>query len=204
MSKSVKPLLIFIHGFNSSSFALKPCQLSKYLKEKQCDQYCIAPDLNFQPAAAITQLEQLVEENCEQLDITLIGSSLGGYYATYLAEKYDLRVVHINPTIYPCVLLADYLGTNTNLYTKEEYELRAEHIDQLKKIEVEKVSKPEKHIIYLQTADDILDFREAAEKYKHSWVIIEQGDSHGFENFEWIILGIMVFSEMDGLVSTKP
>ncbi len=191
------PLIIYLHGFNSSPASFKARQLGKYLAEKQLACHYLVPELDVEPATAIKNLQNLVVEYKDRCDITLIGSSLGGYYATYLSEAYDLKVVHINPAVFPAQLLEDCIGINTNYHTDEQYEFTREHIAQLKDFEVVTISKPENHLVFLQTADDTLDYRDAARKFRHCHLCLEKGGSHGFDNFERIIPRIMAFSGMD-------
>jgi hypothetical protein len=190
------PLIIYLHGFNSSPLSFKALQLGQYLdtiKSSNCYQ---VPELDFEPAVAIKNLQKLILKHLNQYDITLIGSSLGGYYATYLSEEFDLKAVHINPVIFPAILLEDYLGANANFHTNEPYQLTRRHLEQLKNIETGPVSKPENHLVFLQTADDTLDYRDAVNRFRHCNVQVEQGGSHGFEHFERIIPQILAFSGM--------
>ena len=90
--------------------------------------------------------------------VCLIGSSLGGYYATWLAEQYDCRAVLINPAVRPYDFFEEYLGFNTNYYTAEQYELTMDHIEQLREIEVEQISNPDRYLMMLQTGDEVLDY----------------------------------------------
>lgn len=145
---------------------------------------------------AINKIQKLILKHLNQCDITLIGSSLGGYYATYLSEEYDLKAVHINPAIFPATLLEDCLGTNANFHTNESHQLTHRHLEQLKNFEKGPISKPENHLVFLQTGDDTLDYRDAMNKFRHCNVQVEPGGTHGFENFERIIPQIMTFSGM--------
>jgi hypothetical protein len=190
------PLIIYLHGFNSSPLSFKARQLGQFLDKINCAHCYRVPALAIAPALAIKKIQKLILKHLNQCDITLIGSSLGGYYATYLSEEYDLKAVHINPAIFPATLLEDYLGVNTNFYTNESYRLTHRHLEQLKDIETGPISKPENHLVFLQTADDTLDYRDAVNKFRHCEVHIEQGGSHGFEHFERIIPLIMTFSGM--------
>lgn len=122
----------------------------------------------------------------------LIGSSLGGYYATWLAETFGLRAAVVNPSVRPYELLMRYLGDNANLHTDEHYELGAEHVDQLRDLEVE-IRRPEALMYLVQTGDETLDYREAVEKYTGCTGIIEAGGSHGFDDFENRIPAILEF-----------
>ena len=115
-------MLIYIHGFNSSPASFKANLLKKYVAKKHISDRLHVPFVPANPLQAIDTLKTLVEKNIvekrlqERCPVCLIGSSLGGYYATWLAEQYDCRAVLVNPAVRPYELFEDYLGTNTNLY----------------------------------------------------------------------------------------
>lgn len=194
----IKPaLLIYLHGFNSSPDSFKARFLKDYLSRRGAEKRCLVPALSHQPAVALASVQQLIEQYLDAAEITLIGSSLGGYYATRLAEQYGLRAVLINPAVYPYRLLQDYLGMNRNYYSGAEYEMKPEYIQQLLAMEVVRISQPERYLVLLQTADETLDYRDAAHKYAQAQLCIEQGGSHSFENFERVIPQILEFAGLE-------
>ena len=141
-------------------------------------------------------LEQLVEETLENYPLSFAGSSLGGYYATYLAEKYSGSAVLINPSVKPYETLSAHLGENKFYFDEGCWEFDESHIQQLEDMKVEKITKPEQYLVLLQTGDEILDYREAELKYKNSQIIIEQGGDHSFVGFERYIPKIMQFGQI--------
>jgi len=187
-------LLIYLHGFNSSPSSFKARYLNDYLGQRGCiDQYLV-PELDVCPAAALAQLQKIIETHQCNADITLIGSSLGGYYATSLAEQYKLRAVLINPAVYPYRLLRHYLGINRNYHTGAEYEMKPEYMQQLLDMEAKQLSQPQRYLVLLQTADETLDYRDAAEKYSDTQLLIEQGGSHGYDDFDKVVPQILQFA----------
>lgn len=187
--------LVYIHGFNSSSASLKGRQLQQAAQARVHEVQVVAPDLPFEPDKAIRQLQQVVEAAMAESRVVLVGSSLGGYYATYLAERYGLPAVLINPAVRPYDLLYKYLGKQRNIYTNEEYELTAVHIDQLKALEVQPLTRPERYLIMLQTGDEVLDYRQAIEKYQGCPQIVIEGGDHGFQSFAEYIERIFAFGQ---------
>lgn len=180
------PVLMYIHGFNSSPESTKAKIIGDSLDQLDItiDHY-IVPDLAYEPDEAITLLADRIETllaRGEQVD--LIGSSLGGYYATYLAEKYHLKAVLVNPAVKPYELLKDYLGLNKNIYTGEEYQITDEHMTQLKCLDVSEPKHPEDYLLLVQTDDEVLDYHQATDKFWRSPSIIEYGGNHSFENFQ--------------------
>ena len=143
------------------------------------------PYLKPYPADAIHQLEKLVESYLAKKEtIGLVGSSLGGFYAAWLAEKYNLRAVLVNPAVRPFDLLGKYIGENKNFYNDDHYLFEQKHVDELKEFFVPIHKNPEHLLLMVQTADESLDFKEATAKYYSSENMIEYGGDHGFHNFE--------------------
>src|SRR5688572_25189426 len=155
-------MLIYIHGFNSSALSFKAGLLRRRMTELRRGCEIATPELSHRPIEAMRELESLVAAHP---DSALIGSSLGGYYATWLAEKYELRAVLVNPAMRPYELLAKYVGWQTNLYTNARYELTHSDIEALRALEVDRIT-PERYLLMVQTGDEVLDYRAAVERYR--------------------------------------
>ena len=172
-------MIIYIHGFGSSGHGGKASIFREYFEEE-----IIAPSLSYVPSLAIDTLEQLIEMLLDKEEtVALVGSSLGGYYAIYLATKYNLKAVLINPAIYPYNTL-DKIGMAMNYYDGTSFEVTAEHIQALKGLEVQEIPNQENFITLLQTEDEVLDYNDAVEKLPNSELVIEEGGNHSFENIE--------------------
>lgn len=181
----MKPsLLIYVHGFNSSPGSHKASVMMQYCAEHRPDIRLIIPQLPHFPAQAAGQLAQLIETYRDDYQIGLAGSSLGGYFCTWLHATYGLPAVLINPAVKPYELLVDYLGVQTNPYTHESYTLHSSHIEELKAIDVDTLSCPDDIWVLLQTGDETLDYRQAVEKYQQAHLSIEPGGDHSFIDFE--------------------
>ena len=192
-------MLIYIHGFNSSPASFKAKLLKSYMTSLGLEQRLLIPELSSIPNKAISQLEKIIRNpkltnkfgaNCP---LSLIGSSLGGFYATWLAEKYDTRAVLINPADNAYDLLDDYLGENINFFTNEKYELTEEHIEQLRDLEVDTITKPDRYLLMLQTGDEVLDYKLAIEKYSAVPSIVEEGGGHEFIDFDRHLKTVLAF-----------
>lgn len=178
--------LIYIHGFNSSPESTKAKILTESLAALGMNiTRFMVPDLNHDPELAMSSLADLIETAQAQGEqVYLIGSSLGGFYATYLAEQYGLKAVLINPAIKPYELLKDYLGLNKNIYTGQEYQVTEAHMDQLKRFDIDVVDRPENYLLLVQTNDEVLDYTQATNKFWQSPSVIEYGGNHSFEAFQ--------------------
>lgn len=190
------PLLLYIHGFNSSPLSQKAQLMAQYCAQYRPDIKCLAPQLAPFPQQAALQLTQLVEQHQANHQIGLVGSSLGGYLATWLNAQFALPAVLINPAVKPYDLLSDYLGEQQNPYTGERYILTTDHIDELKALEVVKLADPKAFWLLQQTDDEILDYRQAVTKYRDSKQTVEPGGDHSFVGFERYCADIIRFLQL--------
>ncbi len=188
--------LLYLHGFNSSPQSLKAQLISQYMSEKHCLDQLICPQIPSVPEEARLFLEQLVEETLENYPLSFAGSSLGGYYATYLAEKYSGYAVLINPSVKPYETLRAYLGENKFYFDEGCWEFDESHIQQLEVMKVEEITEAQRYLVLLQTGDETLDYHQAELKYKNSQCIIEQGGDHSFVGLERYLQKIIQFSRI--------
>jgi len=174
-------LLIYIHGFNSSALSFKAGLLRDHMARIGFSQYYACPELPHRPAAAMQLLSQLLQQH-DPRRVTLVGSSLGGFYATWLTEHLGTRTVLVNPAVRPYELLAPYIGPQKNLYTGAEYEFTQTHIDELRALEVDSVT-PSRYLLITATGDEVLDYRAGVERYAGCEQIIVPGSDHGLGDF---------------------
>lgn len=175
-------MLLYIHGFNSSPLSHKAQVLKQWLAEQGCEQRWACPDLPHRPSEAIALLQQIIAQS--STPVKLIGSSLGGFYATYLARQYDLKAVLINPAVHPSVLLRPALGTiQTGWHDSTHYTFTQAHLDDLQALDYPAPANPEKLLVMLETGDETLDWQDAASYYRDAHQLIFQGGDHGFSRF---------------------
>lgn len=189
----MKRKLLYLHGFNSSPQSLKAEQLAGFMKSHACEDCLEIPQIPEIPGDAQVMLETIAENILQDCQLSLAGSSLGGYYATWLAEKYNCPAVLVNPSVRPYETLAAYLGENKFYYSDKTWHFEQSHIEQLRAMDVALISAPENFRVLLQTGDETLDYRQAEEKYKQSQCIIEQGGNHSFTHFDKHIQGLLDF-----------
>ena len=182
-------MLIYIHGFNSSPASSKAQLLKARLEALGRGAEFAAPALPHSPAQAAILLDALAARNP---DAALVGSSLGGYYATYLAQKHQLRAILLNPAVRPYELLAGHLGPQQNFHTGERYEFTARHIDELRALEVAAVT-PERYLLIAATGDEVLDYRAAVARYRGCRQIVIEGGDHGLSDFENYVHAVLEF-----------
>lgn len=175
-------MIVYVHGFNSSPASHKSGLLRDRLESLGRSAEYRCPALPYAPVDAMTLLEQSLSGVAPET-VTLIGSSLGGFYSTCLTEKLGVRSVLVNPAITPHEGLRAYLGPQKNLYTAEEYTLTEEHLAQLGRLYVAKPQRLEKVLLIHTTGDELLDWRIAIEHYRGCRQVIVQGSDHGFREF---------------------
>jgi predicted esterase YcpF (UPF0227 family) len=185
-------VFIYLHGFNSSPASFKARLLRERLAALGRAADFTAPHLPHQPMQAIAAIEGVLAA-CVLDDVTLVGSSLGGHYATWIAERHGVRAALINPAIAPHRLLALALGPQRNLYSGETYELTQAHLDELRALEIERITRPERYLLIVAMGDEVLDSRVALGKYRHAIQIVHAGGDHGFSEFERYVDAVIDF-----------
>ena len=175
-------MLLYIHGFNSSPASFKANALKDALARLGRGDEFLCPALPHWPAKAMALLESILpQQNCDPL--TIVGSSLGGFYGTYLTEKYGMRCVLLNPAIYPHDGLRTYLGPQKNLYTGEEYVLAEQRLNEMRALFVPQLRNLDRYLLITATGDEVIDYRQGVERYADAEQIIIQGSDHGMRDF---------------------
>jgi len=191
------PLIVYLHGFRSSPQSVKAQAMVRAVAALPAATRpsLVVPDLGHRPAAAIRHVLGIVARERESgAPLAFVGSSLGGYYATHLAERLGARAVVINPAIRPCQDLEPYRGTQTNMYTGESFEVTDDHFDELRELEVPRITLPGRYFLLVQTGDEVLDYREAVAFYGGAWQYVQGGGDHAFRGFDAQIPAILRFA----------
>ena len=174
-------MILYLHGFRSSPLSTKAQQLRQRMEELGRGERFVCPQLPVSPFAAIELVEELIK-TAEQ-PIVLVGSSLGGYYATWLMECHWQRihrVVVVNPAATARLDLEGFVGTQHNWHTGETFEFTRRHVAELKALEVPLVRHQEKYWLLVETGDEVLDYRLAVAKYNDARKTVLDGGDHSF------------------------
>jgi predicted esterase YcpF (UPF0227 family) len=190
--------IAYLHGFNSGAASFKGRQLGKAIAALPAalrPQYHL-PQLSHRPAQAVRAIGAWIESGASE-NLVLVGSSLGGFYATHLAERYQAKAVLINPALDPDRDLAAQLGTQSNPYTGETYEFTAEHLSEMSALKVARITRPERYLLLVQTGDEVLDYAQAVAFYAGAWQFVQGGGDHAFRDFAAQIPPLLRFAGVD-------
>jgi predicted esterase YcpF (UPF0227 family) len=190
--------IAYLHGFNSGPTSLKGRQLGHAiaaLPAARRPEYFL-PRLAHRPAAAVHAASHWAEAG-DRKRLTFVGSSLGGFYATHLAEVHGAKAVLINPAIHPERDLAAYRGEQRNPATGEEYDLGAAHFAELAALKVERITDPERYLLLVEAGDELLDYRQAVAFYAGAWQSVQGGGDHAYRGFVEQIPLLLHFAGVD-------
>jgi predicted esterase YcpF (UPF0227 family) len=176
-------MILFIHGFGSCGWGGKSLALRRHFGVDEV----IAPDLPVDPADAIAHLEGLVERYPVR---ALVGSSLGGFYATWLNRHATLPSVLINPAVRPYERLAAHVGRHRRWCDDLPFEIHGDFLDTLLALQRDDLGAAERYLVLLQTGDEVLDYRAAEAYYQGKTLRVIPGGSHRFDDFESELPGI--------------
>ena len=190
MSKNI----FYFHGFASSADSTKAIVFNDFIKEKFPNISLHIPNIDNSIEKSFIQLEKLVGKN--KGDKLFIGSSLGGFYATYFAEKLGSKAVLINPASNPYLGMEMYLGKNINYSTNEEFYLTKKDLEILKLNNVLKVNSPANYLVLIETGDDVIPFKYTLDFYSGCNFGIVNGGSHSFDSFKEKLEIISKFMEL--------
>ena len=184
--------LIYLHGFMSSPLSAKATLTREYLAARNPSIQFHVPSLPDYPEPAWQAAAVAVEAALSLGTVGLIGSSMGGFVATLLAERYDLRAVLVNPSARPYRRVHQYFGENTNPYTGQRFVLEECHAQWLEQAQPAAIH-PERYWLLTQMGDEVLDYCEAVEVYAGCRQTVEPGGNHQFVGFERYLPGLVDF-----------
>src|SRR5262245_57769677 len=188
-------MIVYLHGFNSSPQSHKAQVFGRYLREHGVDRDYACPALPTHAGDAMRDVEALLDG---RRAACFVGSSLGGFYATYLAEKHDAVAVLLNPAIDPHLGLRAYLGPQTNLHTGEPYVLTEAHLVAWEKLYVPRIT-PDRYLLIVETGDEVLDYRRAVERYAGAEQRVIPGGDHSLQSFPEHLGRILEFARAAAL-----
>jgi predicted esterase YcpF (UPF0227 family) len=188
-------MIIYLHGFRSGPESWKARSLAARLTElgRAGEFWCGQLPVSAHAAIALAEA-QIARATTPP---TLVGSSLGGYYATHLAEKHGLPAVLVNPAVLAPLSLASYMGPQTHLYSGEVFDFTAAHLDEIRALEVAAITRPERYWLLVEAGDEVLDYRHAVARYAGARQTVLPGGDHSFTQWDAYVDRILEFAGLD-------
>ena len=196
MSSMNSLLVVYLHGFRSSPRSSKARMTGDAIAQRveqgaAIEWYC--PQLLASPRESMDMVQRHIDTS-KANQLSVIGSSLGGFYTNYLAEHYGCKGIALNPAVRAGRELAPHVGVMTVYDSEEPFDFRAEYIDELNRMQVESITLPERYLLLAATGDELLDWREMAAFYPGAQQIIIQGSDHGIQNYSDYLDAVVRFA----------
>ena len=185
-------MILYLHGFRSSPKSFKARVVGVRMLERGLSDELLCPQLPASPAAAMALALKLVD-GVPADRLAIVGSSLGGYYATWLAERLGCRAALLNPAIVPLKDLDRHVGVTTQYHSDEPFEFKSEYIDELRALAVDRITRPQRYFLLAATGDEVLDYRAMVAHYAGARQHIIDGSDHGIAEFRQYVDEVLDF-----------
>lgn len=185
-------MILYLHGFRSSPQSMKARVVGERMAALGLADQLLSPQLPASPKLAI-ELALAAVKDVPAGQLSIIGSSLGGYYATWLAERLGCKAVLVNPAIVPRVNLDQHVGVTTQYHSDEPFEFKREYIDELRALEVPEISRPERYFLLAATGDEVLDYRDMVAHYRGARQHVIDGGDHAISEFPQYVDEVLAF-----------
>jgi predicted esterase YcpF (UPF0227 family) len=190
-------MILYLHGFRSSPRSFKARVVHARMTAAGRANDLICPQLPSSPKAAMELALLLAERHAPQ-NLAIVGSSLGGFYATWLAERLGVRAVLLNPAIDPCASLDQHVGVTTGWHSDEPFEFRRDYIDELQALTVGRITRPERYFLIAATGDEVLDYRDMVAHYPGARQHVIEGSDHAISEFPQYVDEVLAFCQPHG------
>jgi predicted esterase YcpF (UPF0227 family) len=185
--------LLYLHGFRSSPQSTKARRVAAWIQAHRADIVWACPQLPASPRQAIERVAD-VTANWPRERMAVIGSSLGGFYATAVAERKGCRAVLLNPAIDPARDLAAHIGAQKSWHDDEPFFFRAEYIDELGAIAPPRaLTRLERYFAVIAKGDELLSWREMSARYAGCRIRLIEGSDHALSDFDAYLPEVVSF-----------
>jgi hypothetical protein len=175
--------LLYLHGFRSSPNSTKATMMRQRIALQHPDVMFWCPQLPPSPSAAMTLVKQGISSWPRQ-SMAVVGSSLGGFYATWVAEQTGCRAALLNPAIFAARDLAGYIGEQAAWNDPDEkFYFRPEFVDELRKLSCPTITRPARYYALIAKGDEVLDWREMSAHYPGAHIRLLEGSDHALSDF---------------------
>jgi predicted esterase YcpF (UPF0227 family) len=185
-------MILYLHGFRSSPASFKARVVASKMAEFGRAAELVCPQLPASPKQAMELAVALVGDTPAG-ELAIVGSSLGGFYATWLAERFGCRAVLLNPAIEPLKDLDQHVGVTTAWHSDQPFEFRREYIDELRDLAVAKITRPERYFLIAATGDEVLDYRDMVRHYAGARQVVIEGSNHAITEFADYVDDVLAF-----------
>ena len=175
--------LLYLHGFRSSPQSTKAKKFAAWVADHRPDMTWACPQLSASPARAMRDVEAVIAA-WPKVRMAVIGSSLGGFYATVVAERYGCRVVVLNPAVDPARDLAAAVGETTAWHSDDVFVFRPEYVDELRGMTPGVLTDPARYLAVIAKGDEVLSWREMSGRYAGSPMRMLDGSDHALSDFD--------------------
>ena len=174
--------LLYLHGFRSSPRSTKARFVADWMAAHRPDVAWSCPQLPASPRAAMRAIDAAID-GWPHRSMAVIGSSLGGYYATAVAERTGCRAVLLNPAVDPARDLVAHVGTTTTWHEQAPFEFKAAYLDELRALAVPAITRPERYHAVIAKGDELLSWREMVGRYPGASIDLLEGSDHALSGF---------------------
>lgn len=189
-------MIVYLHGFRSSPASRKATMLREALalRGRSADYMC--PALPASPARSVDVVLAAVK-GVPRERLALIGSSLGGYYATWIAEQLGCRAALLNPAIRPQDDLANHIGVQPVFFSEAQIDFRREYLDELEALDTPSITRPQRYFLLAATGDAVIDYRTMVRKYEGARLHVIAGSDHEISDFASHVDEVLAFCDAD-------
>ena len=174
--------ILYFHGFKSSSKSSKAQSIKNFIAKNTKNTKIIIPDLDDNFQNAHNQIEELIRLSGS--NIVFMGSSLGGYYASYFSQKLKKKAVLINPAVHPLKDFEVHLGENENYSSGNKFNISSKEISFIRTLSYKKLPIPNDLLILLESGDEILKYNKSASYFSGAYIDIVFGGNHSYSSFK--------------------
>jgi predicted esterase YcpF (UPF0227 family) len=189
-------MILYLHGFRSSPKSFKARVVHERMAALGRGNELICPQLPASPKAAI-ELALLLAARHAPDKLAIVGSSLGGFYATWLAERLGCRAVLLNPAVNPLKDLDKHVGVTTAYHSDEPFEFKREYVDELADLRVARITRPERYFLVAATGDEVLDYRDMVAHYEGARQHVIEGGDHAISDFPRYVDEVLAFCQVE-------
>jgi predicted esterase YcpF (UPF0227 family) len=188
--------LLYLHGFRSSPRSFKARLMAERVARDHPDVTWWCPQLPVSPRAAMDQVRAGIADWPPQR-MAVVGSSLGGYYATWLGEPLGCKVVLLNPAVHAARDLAQHVGLHPSWHDPAQMlEFEAGYVDELRAMQCAGPTRPERYYLLAAKGDEVLDWREMTARYPGVTLRLLEGSDHGIGDFAQHIDDVLRFLDL--------